>query len=167
MSQTQNPVTPTWEWMTRRPVRLLGLGFGTGLAKSAPGTIGSLPAVFVAGLLYGMGLSHFGLLILSFVLFAVGIHICNTVGEELGCEDYRGIVWDEFTAMLMVFACIPQGWGWWLLGFLVFRFFDIVKPQPVKWADAKVKGGLGVMLDDAVAAACTVVVIQLLYWIVG
>ena len=167
MSQTQQTLTPTWEWMTRRPVRILGLGFGTGLSKSAPGTIGSLPAVFIAGLLFGMGMSHITLLVVSVILFFAGIRICEEVGREVGVEDYRGIVWDEFVAMLFVLACIPQGFGWWLLAFLLFRIFDIVKPQPVKWADGKIKGGLGVMLDDALAAACTVIVIRVLHWLFG
>ena len=70
----------------------------------------------------------------------------------MGTHDHRGIVWDEFVAMLLVLSCVPQGLGWWLLSFLLFRLFDILKPQPVKWADSQIKGGLGVMLDDAIAA---------------
>ena len=165
MSQMQHPAAPSWEWMMRRPVRILGLGFGTGLSGKAPGTFGTLPAVFVSGLLLGMGMSHTALLVLALILFAIGVRICDTVSRELGQTDHRAIVWDEFAAMMLVLSCVPQGFGWWLLAFILFRVFDIAKPQPVKWADSRIQGGLGVMLDDTVAAVCTIVLIQILHWL--
>lgn len=165
MSQTQNTVIPSWSWMTARVVRILGFGFGTGLTKSAPGTVGTLPAIFVAGLLFGMGMSHLTLLIVAAALFLLGVRICDILSRELGTHDHRGIVWDEFVAMLLVLSCVPQGLGWWLLSFLLFRLFDILKPQPVKWADSQIKGGLGVMLDDAIAAVYTILVVQVLHWL--
>lgn len=67
--------------------------------------------------------------------------------------------------MMLVLSCVPQGFGWWLLAFILFRVFDIAKPQPVKWADSRIQGGLGVMLDDTVAAVCTIVLIQILHWL--
>ena len=112
MSQTQQPAAPSWEWMMRRPVRILGLGFGTGLSGKAPGTFGTLPAVFVSGLLLGMGMSHTALLVLALILFAIGVRICDTVSRELGQTDHRAIVWDEFAAMMLVLSCVPQGFGW-------------------------------------------------------
>ena len=142
MSQTQNAVIPSWSWMTARVVRILGFGFGTGLTKSAPGTVGTLPA-----------------------LFLLGVRICDILSRELGTHDHRGIVWDEFVAMLLVLSCVPQGLGWWLLSFLLFRLFDILKPQPVKWADSQIKGGLGVMLDDVIAAVYAILVVQALHWL--
>ena len=75
MSQTQNTVIPSWSWMTARVVRILGFGFGTGLTKSAPGTVGTLPAIFVAGLLFGMDMSHLTLLIVAAALFLLGVRI--------------------------------------------------------------------------------------------
>ena len=83
----------------------------------------------------------------------------------MGTHDHRGIVWDEFVAMLLVLSCVPQGLGWWLLSFLLFRLFDILKPQPVKWADSQIKGGSGVMLDDAIAAVYAILVVQALHWL--
>ena len=165
MSQTQTkmPVTPCWDWMMQDPIRVLGLGFGTGLAKGAPGTVGSLPAFFISGLFLGLGMSHTYLFLLSLVLFAAGVWICNEMDRELGVHDHKSVVWDEFVAMMMVLACTPPGLGWWLLALLVFRLFDIFKPQPVKWADEKVTGGLGVMLDDGIAGVCTIVVVQALH----
>ena len=164
MSQTQNAVIPSWSWMTARVVRILGFGFGTGLTKSAPGTVGTLPAIFVAGLLFGMGMSHLTLLIVAAALFLLGVRICDILSRELGTHDHHGIVWDEFVAMLLVLSCVPQGLGWWLLSFLLFRLFDILKPQPVKWADSQIKGGLGVMLDDVIAAVYAILVVQALHW---
>ena len=92
MSQTQNAVIPSWSWMTARVVRILGFGFGTGLAKSALGTVGTLSAIFVAGLLFGMGMSHLTLLIVAAVLFLLEVRICDILSQELGTHDHRGIV---------------------------------------------------------------------------
>ena len=165
MSQTQNAVIPSWSWMTARVVRILGFGFGTGLTKSAPGTVGTLPAIFVTGLLFGMGMSHLTLLIVAAALFLLGVRICDILSREFGTHDHRGIVWEEYVSMLIVLSCETQGMGWWLLSFLLFRLFDILKPQPVKWADSQIKGGLGVMLDDAIAAVYTILVVQVLHWL--
>ena len=93
----------------------------------------------------------------------VGIGICHETELALGrVHDYSGIVWDEIVAMLFVFSLIPQGFFWWIIGFAAFRFFDIVKPQPISWADSKVNGGLGVMLDDVIAAVYAVLVVGIL-----
>ena len=131
----------TWGWLIQRPVCFIGFGFGTGLAPKAPGTVGPLPAVLI------------------------GIWICNETERTLGVHDYGGIVWDEIVAMMLIYACVPQGLGWWAVSFAVFRFFDAVKPPPIKWFDQRVSGGLGVMLDDVIAAVLSIVVIWLLVWL--
>lgn len=156
---------PTWAWVWQRPVRFLGFGFGTGLATKAPGTVGTIPAIFIAGLLLGSGMSKLALGLLCIPLFFIGIWICNQTEHDLGVHDYGGIVWDEIVAMMLVLACVPQGLGWWLLAFAVFRFFDAVKPPPIRWLDERVKGGMGVMLDDVIAAIFSIIVVQLCVWI--
>ncbi len=153
---------PTWQWLIEHPVCFFGFGFGTGLAPKAPGTFGTLPAIFLAGLLLGLGLSHAILAFLCVILFFIGIWICNQTEKALGVHDYGGIVWDEIVAMMLVYACIPQGLGTWVLAFVIFRVFDATKPPPIKWFDERVGGGLGVMLDDVIAALFTIVLMHIL-----
>ena len=152
----------TWQWLVKRPVCFIGFGFGTGLAPKAPGTFGTLPALFIAGLLLGCGLGKFGLAVLSVILFFIGIWICDVTERSIGVHDYGGIVWDEIAAMMLVLACVPQGLGWWLAAFAAFRFFDAVKPPPIRWFDQKVRGGFGVMLDDFIAALFAIAAVHFL-----
>ena len=155
----------TWQWLVKRPVCFIGFGFGTGLAPKAPGTFGTLPALFIAGLLLGCGLGKFGLAALSVILFFIGIWICDVTERSIGVHDYGGIVWDEIAAMMLVLACVPQGLGWWLAAFAAFRFFDAVKPPPIRWFDQKVRGGFGVMLDDFIAALFAIAAVRFLGWL--
>ena len=83
----------------------------------------------------------------------------------MGVHDYGGIVWDEIVAMLLILAFVPQTVLWWLMAFLVFRFFDAVKPPPIKWFDQKVSGGFGVMLDDIIAAIMSIMVLLILQYV--
>ena len=80
-------------------------------------------------------------------------------------RDYGGIVWDEIVAMLLVLSLIPFKWSWWLAAFVIFRLFDALKPWPIKWFDRRIHGGLGIMLDDLIAAVMTLMVLGLFYWI--
>lgn len=163
MTEQQLPVRPTWSWLMQNKIAFVGFGFGAGLARSAPGSWGSLVGLLIAGLLLGCGLPKFGLFMLAALCFALGIWICNETELALGrVHDYKGVVWDEIVAMLLIYSVIPQGFFWWLIGFGAFRFFDIVKPRPINWADERVKGGLGVMLDDVIAAVYTVIVVGIL-----
>ena len=155
----------TWQWLVKRPVCFIGFGFGTGLAPKAPGTFGTLPALFIAGLLLGCGLGKFGLAVLSVILFFIGIWICDVTERSIGVHDYGGIVWDEIAAMMLVLACVPQGLGWWLAAFAAFRVFDAVKPPPIRWFDQKVRGGFGVMLDDFIAALFAIAAVHFLGWL--
>ncbi|XXQ68111.1 phosphatidylglycerophosphatase A [Neisseriaceae bacterium B1] len=167
MSKTPPAFRPTFAWLCQDPIRLLGFGFGTGLAPKAPGTVGTLPALFISGLLLGMGMSKLVLGLLCIPLFFIGIYICNATEHALGVHDYGGIVWDEIVAMMLILACIPQGLFWWVNAFCVFRFFDAVKPPPIRWFDRQVSGGLGVMLDDVIAALMSVAVLWLGAWVLG
>lgn len=110
-------------------------------------------------------MSKLALGLLCIALFLIGIWICNATERALGVHDYGGIVWDEIVAMMLIYACVPQGLGWWAVSFAVFRFFDAVKPPPIKWFDQRVSGGLGVMLDDLIAAVLSIAVVWLLVWL--
>ncbi len=153
---------PTFAWLLQRPVCLLGFGFGTGLAPKAPGTFGTLPALPLAALCMALGVDGIWLALLCVPLFIAGIAICNRTEAALGVHDYGGIVWDEIVAMMLVLAFVPATWAWWLAAFVVFRFFDAVKPQPIRWFDERVSGGFGVMLDDIIAALMSVLLLKLL-----
>lgn len=102
---------------------------------------------------------------LVLIAFVLGIYICESAAKQLQTHDHPGIVWDEFVGFWIVMPFMPAE-GWSLLwGFVLFRFFDIVKPWPIGWLDKKVQGGLGIMLDDVVAAgyaALLVVVVNYL-----
>jgi len=133
----------------KTPTGFLAFGFGSGLAPFAPGTFGTLAAIppylLMAHLnwpLYALGL------VLTFVL---GIYLCDQASKNLGVHDHGGIVWDEFVGFWITLFMIPPEWYWILLGFVLFRFFDIIKPFPIKWLDQKVKGGFGIMIDDVIA----------------
>ncbi|MCS4534703.1 phosphatidylglycerophosphatase A family protein [Neisseria montereyensis] len=158
--------TPDFKWLKTRPLCFLGFGFGSGLAPIAPGTFGTLPALPIAFILYLVGVSGWWLAALSMVLFIWGIKICNHTEHELGIQDYGGIVWDEIVAMLLVLAFVPFRWKWWLTAFILFRLFDALKPWPIKWLDARIHGGFGIMLDDAVAALFTILVLKITTWLV-
>ena len=80
----------------------------------------------------------------------------------MGRQDYGGIVWDEIAAMALVLFFVPQTWAWWLAAFAVFRFFDALKPWPIRWFDARIHGGLGIMLDDLLAAVFSLGLLWLL-----
>lgn len=157
---------PTLLWLLRRPVCLLGFGFGTGLAPKAPGTFGTLPALPITAALFAAGLGAWQIVFLCIILFFIGIYICGATEKALGVADYGGIVWDEIVAMMLVLAFVPQTFAWWLAAFVVFRLFDALKPWPIKWFDARLHGGFGIMWDDILAALFSLLVLKLWqFWI--
>ena len=115
--------------------------------------------------LYLLGVTGWWLAVLCIALFFLGVRICSHTERELGIQDYGGIVWDEIVAMLLVLAFVPFRWKWWLAAFVLFRVFDAVKPWPIKWFDARIHGGLGIMLDDIIAAFFTLFVLNAVMWI--
>ena len=151
-------VKPNW----LNPVHLLALGFGSGAAPKAPGTCGTLVAVILYWPLSQLNLNQYLLMVL--VTCVVGIYLCGKTAEDLGVHDHGSIVWDEFAGFWITMIAAPVGWVWVLIGFALFRFFDIIKPWPINWIDKKVTGGLGIMLDDVVAGVMAALVLQGLAW---
>jgi len=149
----------------RDPVLFLAFGFGSGLAPKAPGTVGTLAAVPLYLLL--TPLSAVGYLGVVLAVVLAGIWICGRASQTLGSHDHPGIVWDEFAGFLV--AMIPASGSWISLvaGFVLFRFFDIWKPWPIRLADKKVGGGFGVMLDDLLAGIPAAVGVAVLERFVG
>jgi phosphatidylglycerophosphatase A len=151
-------VKPNWF----NPVHVLAFGFGSGAAPKAPGTFGTIAAVLLYWPLSQLSLDLYLLVIL--VTGVVGIYICGKTAEDLGVHDHGGIVWDEFVGFWITMIAAPVGWIWVLVGFVLFRFFDIIKPWPINWIDKQVTGGFGIMLDDLIAGVMAAVVLQGLAW---
>lgn len=144
------------------PVYFIAFGFGSGLMPWVPGTWGTLAAAPVYLLLHHCHWSIY--LILTGLSFILGVLVSDRVTRDLGVHDYKGIVWDEVVGYLLTMFLAPPGVFWMILGFILFRIFDIWKPQPIGWVDRRVKGGFGIMFDDVLAAVPAFCIIQLLAW---
>ena len=143
-------------------VHFLAFGFGSGMFPKAPGTAGTLVAILPWLWLSQQNLTTYLIILAAAILF--GIYICDKTSRDLGVADHPGIVWDEFCGLWLAMVAIPVTWYWLVIGFLLFRFFDIVKPWPISWLDKNIHGGLGIMLDDLLAAVYTWLVLQLLIY---
>lgn len=154
---------PTLKLLLSHPAHFCALGFGTGLAKKAPGTFGTIAGLPLFWLI--SGLNPYWQLGIITLLFLTGVYFCEKTGKALGISDHGSIVWDEIVAMMLVLTVTPYQWQWWLAAFILFRFFDIWKPAPIRQCDAMVKGGLGVMLDDLLAAIYAIISLKALLWI--
>lgn len=142
------------------PKYFIAFGFGSGLMPFAPGTWGTLAAIP----LYLLLKDSSSLIYISavFIAFVLGVWVSESVSQDLGEHDYAGIVWDEVVGYLLTMFLVPIALHWMILGFLLFRFFDILKPWPIRFIDKKVQGGLGIMLDDVLAAIPAWIILQLL-----
>lgn len=164
-----HPIRPTAAFMLRHPAHAIALGFGSGLSPKAPGTVGSLWG-WASWLLIQNNLSLTTQAALILVSLLIGWWACTLTARHMGVIDPGSIVWDEIVAMwLILFLLMPAGFMAQLSAFLLFRFFDTVKPGPVAWADRLFKGfgwrgGWGIMFDDLVAALCTLIVLALWRW---
>ena len=151
-------VEPNWF----NPIHLLAFGFGSGTAPIAPGTWGTLAAVLIYWPLTQLSSDHYLLMLL--VTSLMGIYICGQTAKDLGVHDHGSIVWDEFVGFWITMVAAPVGWVWVVVGFLLFRFFDIIKPWPISWIDKKITGGFGIMLDDVIAGVMAALVLQGIAW---
>jgi len=142
----------TFKFLLAHPAHFLALGFGAGLIPHAPGTVGTLVAFPLFWLLAASPLYWAWIA----VFLGLGIWACGVAGDNLGVHDHGGLVWDEVVAFLMVLPFAPASLFGFALAFALFRLFDIWKPFPIGWFDARVGGGLGVMLDDVLAAGYSI-----------
>jgi len=148
----------------RNPVHFLAFGLGSGAAPYAPGTFGTLAAIPIYLLLMLLPLGAYLGVVLLMAL--VGIWLCDVTSKDLGVHDHSGIVWDEFVGYLITMVpafgiAAAASWMWIVVGFFLFRFFDIVKPWPIRQVDRHVMGGWGIMLDDILAGVYAGVVLQI------
>ncbi|MBY7897833.1 phosphatidylglycerophosphatase A [Vibrio fluvialis] len=151
------------------PWHLLATGFGSGLSPVVPGTMGTLASVPFYLLLAQLPLTLYIVVVIAASL--IGIKICQVTSDDMKVHDHGSIVWDEFAGFWITMLIVPVlelpvfEWKWLLAGFVLFRFFDMVKPWPIGWLDKRVHGGLGIMLDDLVAGVMSALALALVgYW---
>lgn len=135
---------------------------GSGLSPFAPGTAGTFFALLTYPLLRMVMPGDLVFIIFLALGFALGVWACTVTGRDLGIVDHGAIVWDEIVPFWTVLLFAPQEIIWQVGAFFVFRFYDITKPQPAKYFDTQVKNGFGVMMDDAVAAAYSILTLALI-----
>lgn len=137
--------------LMRDPIALLAFGFGSGLAPWVPGTVGTLASVpfYLLAAIYLPLPAYVGMIVIAFLL---GIYFCHHTAYKLGVHDHGGIVWDEFVGFWLTMIAVPLEWYWVVAGLVLFRIFDMIKPWPISMIDRRVGGGVGIMLDDVLAA---------------
>lgn len=145
----------------KSPVQFLALGFGSGLAPKAPGTFGTLAAIPLFLLMCDLSPLNYGLLLL--LISVAGIYICGKAADDLGVHDHPAIVWDEIAGFLLTMFMVPVSWQSILLGFVLFRIFDIFKPWPISIADKKLSNGFGIMFDDILAGFFALIIMQMVF----
>lgn len=133
------------------PVVFIAMGLGSGLSPKAPGTAGTLMTVPLVYLLQQQSIMIYALA--TILVLVTGSWICGYAAKKLQVHDHSGIVYDEVAGFLITMIMAPAGWYWMLSGFVLFRFFDAVKPWPISWVDKNIHGGFGIMLDDVIAGA--------------
>ena len=163
-----------------RLVYWLGIGLGSGIPRRAPGTWGTVGGLIVALPLMSLGFIPF--LIVTILSCIIGVWICGRTSDLMGGHDNPHIVWDEWAGMWI--TLLPLSYiglnteslfqnyqqiinaSLFILAFILFRFFDIIKPPPIGWADKKVAGGLGIMLDDIIAGIMAMLILLVLIFII-
>lgn len=146
-----------------QPVQFLALGFGSGLAPKAPGTFGTLAAIPVFLLLTMLMPTPLPYAIAVIVMGFAGIYICGKTADDVGVHDHPAIVWDEFVGFFITMFMVPVSWQSILVGFILFRIFDILKPWPISFIDKNMTGGLGIMFDDVLAGIFALGIMQLIF----
>ena len=147
----------------RDPVNLLAFGLGTGLSPVAPGTVGTLLGVVLAWLVQPLSIEL--QFMAAIALIVSGVWICGESAKRVGVHDHSGIVWDEIAAMYLILIVVPVSVAIWALAFALFRLFDIWKPWPIRDLDHRLHGGLGIMLDDLVAALYAALLLGFGVWL--
>ncbi|MCW5589137.1 MAG: phosphatidylglycerophosphatase A [Legionellales bacterium] len=147
----------------KNPWEFLAFGLGSGAMPIAPGTFGTLIAIPFYFLLSLLPLIYYSIFMVA--AFGFGCWLCEKVSQRLGVHDHSGIVFDEMVGLWLTLIAVPPHWVWIGIGFILFRFFDILKPWPISYCDKNIKGGLGIMLDDGLAAIPAAAILQLIMWI--
>ena len=155
---------PSFKFLLAHPAHFIACGCGSGLTRWAPGTFGTLFAWLTFGVLRD-NFNDFQLLTLLTAAYGLGIWAIDVTGKAIGDPDHGSIVWDEIVPFWLVLLMTPDTFLWQLTAFALFRYFDITKPQPARYFDEHVKNGFGVMADDLIAAAYSLLMLALLRFI--
>jgi len=160
-------ILPNLKFLFKHPAYFLALGFGTGLSRKAPGTLGTLAAIPLYLLISSY--SSFSQILIAIFFAIIGVFICDYTARALKVKDPSAIVWDEIAAFfLMLVICQPfSSYIQIIQLFLLFRLFDIWKPFPINYLDKHIDGGLGIMLDDYAAALFALFIFFLIQWLIN
>jgi len=153
---------PTLRFLLSHPAHFVACGMGSGLSPVAPGTVGTLFAWLTFPFLRSIFPDDLALALFLVLAFALGVTACQIAGRALGVVDHGSIVWDEIVPFWAVLLLTPDELLWQFAAFLWFRIYDIYKPPPANYFDRQVKNGFGVMMDDLVAAAYTVLTLAII-----
>ncbi|MCX8617951.1 phosphatidylglycerophosphatase A [Gilliamella sp. B2923] len=148
------------------PIHFLAVGLGSGLSPIMPGTMGSLMAIPLWLLFWGLQPALYWVFIL--VAFVFGCYLCQKTSDDTHTHDSGHIVWDEFVGMWITLYFIPQFSILWVtIAFVAFRLFDMAKPWPIRWFDKRVPGGFGIMVDDVIAAIFSSITVWVLAYLLA
>jgi phosphatidylglycerophosphatase A len=162
MRQYTVPELPDTLW--QNPLHFIAFGFGSGAIPMAPGTFGTLFAIPFYLAIQHLSPLHYLIVLMIIIIFSCWL--CEKVSREIAADDHQGMCLDEFVGFLVTMFAAPSGWQWILLGFILFRIFDIWKPQPIRYLDEHVHGGIGMILDDVAAGVVSALLLQFLAWII-
>lgn len=151
------PIPPTvWQ----DPLQFIAFGFGSGTLPFAPGTFGTLFAIpFYLLIQHTPPLIYLAIVV---ILTVLSIWICDKVSKEIEVDDHQGMCLDEFIGFFVTMFAAPHGWIWIVIGFILFRIFDIWKPFPIRYIDEKIHGGFGMILDDVCAGIYSCLLIHII-----
>lgn len=161
---------PSFTWILKSPHRLFAFGLGSGLLRPAPGTWGTVLALFLWFPLVWLLQSEWLIALFLVLAFIYGVYSSQKVCQELGVNDHSGVVWDEWVAfwfVLFVTAPVASGPYWYVTCFVLFRIFDILKPWPIKFFERKFPNGFGIMIDDLIAALYVLFSIAVIVRVMG
>ncbi|GAA0815750.1 phosphatidylglycerophosphatase A [Colwellia asteriadis] len=161
MSSSKKSENKPVEFNLKNPVHFLALGFGSGLLPKAPGTYGTLAAIPLFLLMSELSTMYYALVVLLSCI--IGVYLCGRTAEDVGVHDHGAIVWDEFAGFFITMFMIPVSWQSVLVGFMLFRLFDIIKPWPISVADKKLSGGFGIMFDDILAGFFALAIMHIIF----
>ena len=149
----------------KRIIHLLAFGFGSGLSPIMPGTCGTIAAIPIYLLLANLPLLYYSIILAIMIL--VGFWLCGLTAHDLKIKDPPSVVWDEIVGYLLTMIAVPVYWLWIILGFILFRIFDIWKPWPISWINDHIDGGFGIVVDDLVAAVFAAIILQAIIFFCG
>ena len=164
LKKYQTPIPPVPKKVWQDPLYFFAFGFGSGTFPYAPGTVGTLMSVPFFLFMQPLSVPFYFLCVMLFI--AASIFACEKVSREIQVQDHQGMCIDEFAGFFVTMINAPQGLSWLVVGFLLFRFFDIVKPWPIRLMDEKIHGGFGMVLDDVMAGFYSFLIIQLLAYFI-